>query len=186
MGRFRGCMKYAGESRSVTAKAPRLVEQVRGRLRLKHYSLRTEQAYVGRIRRFIPPAASGIRGRWRWSRSRRSSAGWQCEEKWQRASRTRRRRRCCFCIGVLSIELPWMESEVRAKRSCAPTKGWITRGFPGHGDGSVRRCARRHRRPAECIHPVESHRPAIRRSPCRHRSVAARCGTGCRGSGSPC
>ncbi|WP_197253242.1 phage integrase N-terminal SAM-like domain-containing protein, partial [Paenibacillus dendritiformis] len=32
---------------------PRLLDQVRGRLRLKHYSLRTEQAYVAWIRRFI-------------------------------------------------------------------------------------------------------------------------------------
>jgi integron integrase len=33
--------------------APRLLDQVRGKIRLKHYSLRTEQAYVDWIRRFI-------------------------------------------------------------------------------------------------------------------------------------
>ncbi|EQD55836.1 hypothetical protein B2A_05498, partial [mine drainage metagenome] len=33
--------------------APRLLDEVRRRLRLKHYSLRTEQAYIGWIRRFI-------------------------------------------------------------------------------------------------------------------------------------
>jgi hypothetical protein len=32
---------------------PRLLDQVRARLRLKHYSLRTERAYVDWIRRFI-------------------------------------------------------------------------------------------------------------------------------------
>jgi integron integrase len=32
---------------------PKLLEQVRARLRLKHYSLRTEAAYIGWIRRFI-------------------------------------------------------------------------------------------------------------------------------------
>ncbi|WP_420888698.1 phage integrase N-terminal SAM-like domain-containing protein [Chromobacterium amazonense] len=32
---------------------PRLLEQVRARIRVKHYSLRTEQAYVEWIRRFI-------------------------------------------------------------------------------------------------------------------------------------
>src|SRR5690606_29543714 len=32
---------------------PRLLDRVRGRLRVKHYSLRTEQAYVAWIRRFI-------------------------------------------------------------------------------------------------------------------------------------
>lgn len=34
-------------------KAPRLLDEVRRVLRVKHYSLRTEQAYVTRIRRFI-------------------------------------------------------------------------------------------------------------------------------------
>ncbi|WP_425427287.1 integron integrase [Thauera linaloolentis] len=33
--------------------APRLLDVVRDRIRLKHYSLRTEQAYVGWIRRYI-------------------------------------------------------------------------------------------------------------------------------------
>ena len=47
-------MSYAGDNTGVTdAKAPRLLDQVRARLRLKHCSLRTEQAYVGLIRRFI-------------------------------------------------------------------------------------------------------------------------------------
>jgi hypothetical protein len=35
------------------AMLPRLLDQVRERLRLKHYSIRTEQAYVGWIRRYI-------------------------------------------------------------------------------------------------------------------------------------
>jgi integron integrase len=35
------------------ATPPRLLDQVRERLRLKHYSIRTEQAYVGWIRRYI-------------------------------------------------------------------------------------------------------------------------------------
>ncbi len=47
-------MSYHGRPEGVTdAKAPRLLDQVRARLRLKHYSVRTEQAYVGWIRRFI-------------------------------------------------------------------------------------------------------------------------------------
>ncbi|GAB2902979.1 integron integrase [Uliginosibacterium flavum] len=33
--------------------APKLLDQVRDRLRLKHYSIRTEQAYVGWIKRYI-------------------------------------------------------------------------------------------------------------------------------------
>ena len=35
------------------AEKPRLLDEVRRRLRLKHYSLRTERIYVGWIRAFI-------------------------------------------------------------------------------------------------------------------------------------
>jgi integron integrase len=34
-------------------KSPRLLDQVRGKIRLKHYSIRTEQAYVDWIKRFV-------------------------------------------------------------------------------------------------------------------------------------
>ena len=33
--------------------SPRLLDQIRERIRVKHYSLRTEQAYVGWIKRYI-------------------------------------------------------------------------------------------------------------------------------------
>ena len=36
-----------------TAEPPKLLEQVRGKIRLKHYSIRTEQAYLDWIKRFI-------------------------------------------------------------------------------------------------------------------------------------
>ena len=46
--------KNVGVTIAVAAISPqRLMDQVRGRLRLKHYSLRTEQAYTAWIRRFI-------------------------------------------------------------------------------------------------------------------------------------
>ena len=32
---------------------PRLLDQVRGKIRLKHYSIRTEQAYADWIKRYI-------------------------------------------------------------------------------------------------------------------------------------
>ena len=40
-------------STDVPGKPPRLLDQVRRKLRLLHYSIRTEEAYVGWIRRFI-------------------------------------------------------------------------------------------------------------------------------------
>jgi hypothetical protein len=46
-------------------RAPRLLDQVREAIRTKHYSFRTEKAYVGWIRRFIVfnGTASGRAGR---------------------------------------------------------------------------------------------------------------------------
>ena len=35
------------------AKAPKLLDQVRDKIRLKHYSIRTEQTYVDWIKRFV-------------------------------------------------------------------------------------------------------------------------------------
>ena len=40
-------------ARSESSSAPRLLDQVRGKIRLKHYSIRTEQAYLDWIKRFI-------------------------------------------------------------------------------------------------------------------------------------
>jgi len=39
--------------KDTSAAEPRLLDQVRARIRLKHYSIRTETAYVDWIRRFI-------------------------------------------------------------------------------------------------------------------------------------
>ncbi|WP_089729974.1 phage integrase N-terminal SAM-like domain-containing protein [Candidatus Thiosymbion oneisti] len=36
-----------------TQTKPRLLDQVRDKIRFKHYSIRTEEAYVGWIKRFI-------------------------------------------------------------------------------------------------------------------------------------
>jgi hypothetical protein len=33
--------------------SPKLLEQMRGKIRLKHYSIRTEQSYLDWIKRFI-------------------------------------------------------------------------------------------------------------------------------------
>lgn len=38
---------------SISSHQPRLLDQVRGVIRLKHYSIRTEQSYLGWIRRYI-------------------------------------------------------------------------------------------------------------------------------------
>lgn len=42
-----------GPSENLPSQEPKLLDQVRGKIRLKHYSIRTEQAYTDWIRRFI-------------------------------------------------------------------------------------------------------------------------------------
>ena len=54
---------------STAAKPPKLLDQVRDKLRVKHYSIRTEQAYLDWIKRYIffhdkqHPKNLGARGR---------------------------------------------------------------------------------------------------------------------------
>lgn len=111
-------MRYAGGSEGVTeGKTPRLLDQVRARLRLKHYSLRTEQAYVGWIRRFI--LASG-------KRHPRDMGVVEVEGflstlavEGKVAAGTQNQALSALLFlyrEVLSIELPWMDTVVRAKR----------------------------------------------------------------------
>ena len=47
--------------KSTTIKPPKLLDQVRGKLRVKHYSIRTEQAYVDWINALFSSTASVIR-----------------------------------------------------------------------------------------------------------------------------
>jgi hypothetical protein len=93
---------------------PRLLDQVRNVIRRLHYSIRTEQAYVGWVRGFIlylPKAlhpcnpgsscstGSGMRricGRPRW---RRCWSIWPCRASWPTRLRTRRRTPSCSCTG---------------------------------------------------------------------------------------
>jgi len=111
-------MRYAGGSEGVTeAKTPRLLDQVIARLRLKHYSVRTEQAYVGWIRRFIlandkrHPREMGVVEVEKFL-SDLATQG-------QVAAGTQNQALSALLFlyrEVLSIELPWMETVVRAKR----------------------------------------------------------------------
>ena len=100
------------------ARAPRLLDEVRRVLRLKHYSLRTEAVYVGWIRRFIL-----VNGK----RHPRDMGEVEVEGFLSRlavqgkvAAATQNQALAALLFlykQVLGIELPWMEGVIRAKRS---------------------------------------------------------------------
>lgn len=115
-------MSYHSESAGVTtgpsdARALRLFDEVRRHMRLKHYSLRTERAYLGWIRRFIL-----VHDR----RSPREMGGAEVEAflstlavEGQVAAGTQNQALSALLFlyrVVLGVELPWMENVVRAKR----------------------------------------------------------------------
>ena len=108
-------MNYHVKVAGVTA--PRFMERVRERLRLKHYSLRTEQAYLGWIKRFIlangkqHPRELGAAEVERFLTSlavqRNVAAGTQNQALAALLFLYRE---------VLGLDLPWLQSIVRAKR----------------------------------------------------------------------
>lgn len=97
---------------------PRLLEQVRDKLRLKHYSYRTEQQYVGWIRRFILHNGK---------RHPREMSGPEVERFLTHLATVRRvsastQNQALSALlflyrEVLGIELPWLENIVRARRA---------------------------------------------------------------------
>lgn len=115
-------MSYHSESGGVSARTgvvskPRLLDEVRGRLRFKHYSLRTEQAYVGWIRRFI--LANG-------KRHPRDMGAAEVEQflsnlAVRRAVAASTQNQALSALlflyrEVLNVDLPWMENVIRARR----------------------------------------------------------------------
>jgi integron integrase len=113
-------MNFAGRGARVTGKrsqAPRLLDQVRDRLRVKHYSLRTEQAYVAWIRRFIlandkrhPRDMGG-------DEVEAFLTGLATERNVAAGTQNQALAALLFLYReVLGQDLPWMDGVVRAKR----------------------------------------------------------------------
>lgn len=104
-------------SQDKEARAPGLLERVRECCRVRHYSLRTERAYVDWIRRFV--VANG-------KRHPRDMGAAEVEAFLSRlatrddvAASTQNQALSALLFlyrEVLGIQLPWMESVVRAKR----------------------------------------------------------------------
>lgn len=97
--------------------APRLLDQVRGRLRVRHYSVRTEQAYVAWIRRFI--LANGKRHPAQMGQAEVEAFLTRLATEGQVSAGTQNQALAALLFlyrEVLGAELPWMENLVRAKR----------------------------------------------------------------------
>lgn len=115
-------MSYAAGNEGVTGaetlpRPPRLLEQVRQRVRAKHYSLRTEQAYLGWIRRFIlangkrHPAHMGA------AEVERFLSGLANQHNVAAGTQNQALAALLFLYReVLGMELPWLDNLTRAKR----------------------------------------------------------------------
>jgi integrase len=96
----------------------RLLDQVRNRIRLKHYSIRTEQAYVDWIRGYIyfhgkrHPAAMGA------PEIEAFLTDLAVARNVAAATQNQARSALLFlCKEILAIELPWLEGVQTAKAS---------------------------------------------------------------------
>ena len=97
--------------------APRLLDQLRARIRVKHYSRKTEAAYCGWVRRFVLAHDK---------RHPRDLGGAEVEAFLSRlavegdvAASTQNQALAALLFlyrEVLGVELPWMDNVVRAKR----------------------------------------------------------------------
>ncbi|WP_305805343.1 integron integrase [Stenotrophomonas sp. YIM B06876] len=111
-------MDYTPLRTGVTAQnRPRLLDQVRQQIRVRHYSIRTEQAYLGWIRRFI--LANGKRHPSEMGALEVEAflSGLATEGNVSAATQNQALSALLFLYRqVLDIDLPWMEELVRAKR----------------------------------------------------------------------
>ncbi|MEQ8035048.1 integron integrase [Xanthomonas sp. WHRI 6106] len=111
-------MRYTPQNNGVTVPPPlRLLDQVRDRLRVRRYSLRTEQAYISWIRRFI--LASGKRHPAQMGQAEVEAFLTRLATDGRVSAGTQNQALAALLFlyrEMLRIELPWMENLVHAKR----------------------------------------------------------------------
>lgn len=110
--------EHAGVSAAQGAQGrPRLLDEVRARLRVKHYSLRTEHAYLYWIRRYI--RSCGMRHPRTLDGSAVEAFLTRLASQDNVAASTQNQALSALLFlyrEVLAMELPWMKDVVRAKR----------------------------------------------------------------------
>ena len=101
----------------LTADAPRLLDRVRSRIRVKHYSLRTETAYVGWIRRFIVFHAKRHPTEMGKAEVEAFLSNLATQRNVSASTQTQALSALLFLYKeVLACELPWLDEVVRAKK----------------------------------------------------------------------
>lgn len=100
---------------------PRLLDQVRQRIRFRHYSLRTEQAYVDWIRRYIRYHGNRHPGELGAAHIERFLTYLAVEGRVAASTQNQAQSALLFLYReVLAIEVPWLDGVERAKASRHP------------------------------------------------------------------
>ena len=107
-------MQYPSEN--LPNQEPKLLDQVRGKIRLKHYSIRTEQAYTDWIKRFILHFGK---------KHPRDMGAAEVEQflthlavNGRVSASTQNQAKCALLFlykEVLAVELPWLDNVEQAK-----------------------------------------------------------------------
>ena len=111
-------MDTTSSTASLPAAAPRLLDRVREAVRVRHYSMRTEEAYVGWVRRFVRfhglrhPQVLGGREVEAFLTHLASEGGVSASTQGQAKSAL-----LFLYKQVLGVQLPWLDEVVSAKAS---------------------------------------------------------------------
>jgi integrase len=117
VGREPSSIQTTSSENLVSQGKPRLLDQIRGAIRIRHYSRRTEAAYVGWIRRFIffhgkrHPAEMGAEEITRFLSSLATEGRVSASTQNQALSAI-----LFLYREVLNRDVPWLNDPVRAKR----------------------------------------------------------------------
>ena len=109
-------MRQDATSTKIAPEAPRLLEKVRDKIRLKHYSIRTEQAYTDWVKRYIlfhqkrHPAEMGAK------KKKKFLTHLAVKGKVAASTQNQAKSALLFLYrDVLEIELPWLDDVAKAK-----------------------------------------------------------------------
>ena len=113
----RGSASYVSEGSALVPRRPRLLDTVRDALRLRHYSRRTERAYVGWIRRYILFHAKRHAAEMGATEVSRFLSSLAVEGRVSASTQNQALAALLFLYGpVLGVDLPWLDDLVRAVR----------------------------------------------------------------------